>query len=920
VTPANSGIGVPQSTAAPLQDVPGTKFTVPGRQRHLVRRQRLTSRLEAGLKAHLTLLSAPPGYGKTTLLVDWLRARAESGRALLVAWVTLDESDNDPGQFLRVLAAAIRTVAPRVGDSLLAALAQPTSPPWRVVLTGLVNDLLAAPRGIVVVLEDYHVIRTPSVHDAVEFLFTQLPSHDQVVIATREDPPFPLAELRAKGALCELRAADLRFTPAETVAFFTEVMGLPVSAADAAALETRTEGWVAGLQLAALSMRGLGPQAAATFGGQHRDVLDYLAEDVLNRQSPSVQTFLLRTSVLDRLTGPLCEAILNEAPAGGAQAMLERITRANLFLVPLDAEGRWYRYHQLFAEFLRHRLETLQPALLDELHSRASTWHEGQGFTGDAIEHALAARSYGRAALLIERSYIQLIFGGRLRLVLQWLSALPAEIVHSRPALSLAHAWSLFLSNRPEEAEIHLKAAEQHVGTHAPSGDGGFIPAQIALLRAEMSQAAGDLTRSIALATQTEALLTSNDVAWASLTRTLMAETYLLKGDVTAACERLVVAAATQRATAHLPTLKRAELTMLARMRLLRGELHRAVTDFAQAAQTFGLHVETFGPAYCFGLGDLRREWNHLDEAQRLLERGVALISQTNVVYAPVAVPGYIALARLRAARGDGSGALTALDECVALARQRQFAAPVFATLAAARAHIWLQHGNLTAAGHWAGTSGLGTTDTVSYLREREYLVLARVLGARKEPAALGLLGRLLADADAHGRGNSMIEILAVRAVVRAALGHPAEGLADLARALALGEPEGHVRVFVDEGAPMASLLRRAHAAGMAPGYVVRLLEVFRESSSGPGPDSTGSEARSMSGPGGMGDPLVEPLTAREGEILQLVAAGASNGDIAAKLFVSTSTVKGHVHHIIGKLGVKGRTQAIAKARELRLL
>jgi LuxR family maltose regulon positive regulatory protein len=354
-------------------------------------------------------------------------------------------------------------------------------------------------------------------------------------------------------------------------------------------------------------------------------------------------------------------------------------------------------------------------------------------------------------------------------------------------------------------------------------------------------------------------------------------------------------------------------------MRLLRGELHRAVTEFGHAAQTLGLHIETFGPAYCFGLGDLRREWNQLDEAQRLLERGAAQISQTAVVYAHVAVPGYIAFARLRAARGDGAGALAALDECVALARQRQFAAPVFATLAAARAHIWLQQGNLAAASHWAGTSGLSPADALDYLREQEYLVLARVLGARKDPAALGLLRRLLADAEAHGRGHSTIEILAVRAVVQTVMGCPAEGLADLARTLALAEPEGYIRAFVDEGAPMASLLRRAHAAGMAPGYVVRLLAAFREGSPPSGPEPTVLEGR-PSGPARTGDPLVEPLTAREGEILRLLAAGASNRDIAAKLFVSTSTVKGHVHHIIGKLGVKARTQAIAKAHALKLL
>jgi LuxR family maltose regulon positive regulatory protein len=905
-----------------LDDVSGTKFTIPRYPSHALRRDRLLARLEEGMQARLTLLSAPAGYGKTTLLLDWLQSRAARAEpAVSVAWFTLEARDNDPVRFLRGLAMALRISAPDVGDATLAALAGHAHAPWRMVLTLLINELLAASSGFLLILEDYHVIREQVVHDALMFLLEHLPPGMYIAIATREDPPFPLAQLRTKGALCEVRAADLRFTADEAATFLNKVMRVPVSPAAAAVLEARTEGWVAGLQLAGLSMRAAGLEVGG-FRGTHRDVVDYLGADVLSRQPDAVQTFLLRTSVLDRLSAPLCETMLGEEPpAGGAQAMLEHIERANLFLIPLDAERRWYRYHHLFAEFLRGKLADEDPGLTHTLHARASAWYEAQGFIGEAIQHALAVREYLRAAGLIERHHKQLVRNGQLQLLLGWQRELSHEIVHSRPRLCVAFAYGLYLTNQPEVAEGYLRAAEQRFGPSTSPEETRFVQGDIALLRAGMSAAAGDLAQSIAHATQARALLPSSDVVGTARACLAVARASLFTGDARAAAETAAAAAVKQAEMADFPLLKRSSLTVLARVHVLQGQLRRAAVEF-EAIRTLQGGTFTLAQGYCVGHGDMLREWNMLEEAERLLEQGMALISESDLLFANTVVEGCVAMARLRHARGDGRGAAAALDVGTGVVRRRKFTCRFPAAVEAARAHLWLMQGNLAAAGHWADRSGLGLDDEVGYSREREYLVLARVVSARKDPGALGLLRRMLKEADAYGRVNSTIEILPVYALALAALGQSAQALRALDRALALGEPEGYVRVFVDEGAPMASLLRRARAAGIAPDYIIRLLVIFHEGQKVGAHAGRQAPAGVQNGPkrGETTDPLVQPLTAREGEILRLVAAGASNRDIAQELYLSPSTVKGHVHHIIGKLGVKARAHAIAKARGLGLI
>ena len=905
--------------ASGLADILETKLLIPRIRPHLVRRSRLIARLDAGMDCKLTLLSAAPGYGKTALLVDWLRVRLAQSAPPHLAWVTLDEGDNDPAQFLRLLVAALQPLVPEVGDAAVA-MTQGLQPlPLRAAVSVLINELVAAEREIILVLDDYHTIQHPDIHEAVTFLFEHLPPRLHLVVATREDPPFPLPRLRARGVLCELRAADLRFTRAEATTFLREVMSLHISEDEADALEARTEGWIAGLQLTALAMSAGGNHSGhsgfiAALKGSHRVFLDYLVDEVLARQPVPVQTFLRRTSVLNRLTGPLCDAILNgERLDGGADAMLDRIERANLFLVPLGAERRWYRYHQLFAELLRTRLDRVEPELAPELHRRASKWYEEEGLIQEAIHHALAAPDWERAAHLIEQHGMAVFHLGQLQTILGWFRALPSDLVQSRPQLCIVYACALIVTNQLDAAERSLQAAERHLQSDFPPDEAQALQARIDSVRAVTAGVRGDLTRSVSLAEQAEELLPASDVAWLWPARIYARR---VMGEVRSQSEHALATVAEQSKAADFPIAARVALGELARLYVLEGRLRRAATTFAEAEQILGPHVLIALPKCCFGLGDLLREQNDLDKAEHLLGQGVESLTEANAVEAYTAANGYIALARLRQARGDSPGAMAALGEFTDLARRREFDRRVTDRAAAARAHLWLIQGNLAAAARWADNSGLTPADPVTLPQEFEHLVLARVLAAKKRRTALALLDRLLQHAESHGRFGSAIEILAVRAVALQRFGDSARALQDLERALALGEPEGYARVFVDEGTPMATLLRRARTHGMFPEYAAKLLDAFgdRSATDGLSPARPGAATRPK-----VAGPLIEPLTRREREVLRLLAEEASNQEIARRLFITVGTVKKHVYHIFGKLGVRNRAEAVAKARALNL-
>jgi len=872
----------------------------------------------------LILLCAPVGFGKTTVLVDWLNSRRSEGDlADSVAWLALDESDNDPVEFLRSLIMALRVSAPRVGSSFLHALVSPLPPLPRKILTLLVNELAAFGRHVILVLEDYQVIRERAVHDAVAFLLEKPTALLHMVIVTREDPPLPLPRLRARGAVCELRAADLRFTLDEVTAFAQEVMGLRLSPGDLAALATLTGGWIGALQLVALSMPARAGDVAdfiAELAGRRSDLLDYLTDEVLARQSPSMVTFLLHTAVLDRLSAPLCAAVLGEENLDEVQSSLDEIERHNL-LAALDGERHWYRYHPLFAALFRARLRQTEPALFTELHRRASRWHEEHGLPHDAIQHALAATDFDGAARLVGTHAMRSLAGGEIHTVLDWCLRLPVGLVQTDPRLGIAYAYALALANQPDVAEAHLQDVEQRLLRDSPSEEVKRVRAQIGLLRGIAALAVGDLERTVALAVEASDALPEHDGVGATFGQLARAYAFRANGDVTSAGERVVADVAKRVARLGFPALARIGFGLLGRLYMTQGRLRRAAKTFGQVerltdgAQPLGV------PMYFLGHGELLRQWNELATADALLQRGIDAVSELTTVDAWVAAHGYVSLARLRQAQGDSRGAMAVLDAFAVLARQREMGPQVLAHVAAARAQLWLTQGNHVAASRWAAACGLAPDGPVSYLRETEYCVLARVLFAKKNPAALMLLDRLLNEAEVHGRMGSAIEILVLRSLAWQALGDRTRAFSSLARALALGEPEGYVRVFVDEGSPMASLLRRARVHGIAPEYGDRLLGFLEDRTVDPDPAAPrpgfppGASATSVP----TLSPLVEALTRRERDVLRLVIVGASNQEIARRLTISTGTVKQHLAHIFGKFGVRSRTQAILKARTLHL-
>ncbi|HEY3231123.1 MAG TPA: LuxR C-terminal-related transcriptional regulator [Roseiflexaceae bacterium] len=920
------------------------KLYVPRPRALLVSRARLLERLAQGMAGALTLVSAPAGFGKTTLLAQWL---AQSGTP--VAWLSLESADNDPVRFLSYLIAALQRLDQRVGTTALALLHTPQPAPPETLLAVLTNDLVSREGAdFALVLDDYQVIEAPPIHRALAYLLEHLPPQLHLILATRADPPLPLARLRAQGQLTELRAAELRFDAQEVSAFLHTVIGLDLPPEAIAALEQRTEGWVAGLQLAALSLRGSADVAGflAAFTGSHRFVLDYLCEEVLAQQDAPTLAFLLHTSILERLSGPLCDALLLETMNAERRTMntiavdedsslivhsfgqsyseliLEALERANLFLIPLDDERRWYRYHHLFAEVLRSRLQRTQPLLVPELHRRASAWYAQHAMVADAVQHALAASDVEGAVRLIEQHALTVAGRGQTQTVLGWLNALPDTLVRARPALCIAHAVMLMLfTQQSQAAEARLQDAERLLQADTPAEQARMIGGWAALIRGNLARSTGDLLRTVALAHQALDLLPKAEVIGRTTALVYTAHAYQVSGDVRPASERLVAATVgPAQASGNLFSILRSRI-LLARLYVLQGRLRAAATIYEEAVRVIGgpeiLQVLSSGPAHCFGLGDVLREWNSLDEAERHLSHGMRLLEGTTLVDADFITLGYTALARLQQARGQVSQAGATLDAFADLAQARHFVPQLVARMAAVRAQVELMQGNLASAVGWADASGLTADDAPHYPREQEYLTLARVRIAqrRRDPQgpflqeAQRLLERLQVEAEAKARMGSVLEILMLRALAFDAHGQRTDALTTLERVLRLGEPEGYIRLFVDEGACLRALLRHAYRRGITPEYVATLLAAF----AGPHASDPQLHAAHPSA-------LVEPLTARECEVLQILDAGASNRDIAHSLVLSLGTVKKHISNICGKLGVQSRTQAVARARAVQLL
>ena len=798
-----------------------TKLYVPASRPDLVPRPRLADRLDEGLARGLVLVCAPAGYGKTVLLADWARRGGHPA-----GWLSLDAGDNDPARFWRHAVAALDRARPGLGERVAPLLGPSAPSSFQALVTALINELAAEPDAeeMLLVLDDYHVINTQAVHESLAFLLEHRPPGIWVVLASRSDPPLPLARLRARGQLGEVRAADLRFTPEEAAVLLQHVAAA-LPDASVAALAARTEGWAAGLQLAALSLRGQDDVAGfvAAFTGSHRYILDYLAEEVLERQGEQLRTFLLETSVLERLSGALCDAVTGRA---GSQALLDQVERAGLFLMPLDEVRGWWRYHHLFADLLRARLQAEQPGRVPHLHRNAAAWYEEHGLADDAIRHAMAAAEKAWAARLIEQHFDEAYsLRGEAATIQRWLSALPADLVRRRPRLLLAQAQLAAAAGRVEAVEPLLEVAERSSAGLADeafeptAGRAGSllvnIPALIAVHRSYLAMLRGDAEATAAFASRALAKLGEGERMLEYLARFNLAIAEWLRGRL-AEAERVFVSSIA--GWADKPTITAWGRHILGQVQRARGRLDAVVLSCQQALESITMPGRrpppAAGPAYV-DLGEVAYQRNELDTALRQVTEGIALCLP--LAYTPPLAAGLVTLAWIRQATGDPAGALEAIGEA---AQAAPGPARLLNPVPAHRARLLLAQGDLAAAARWTKEQGLAAEDGPDYPREPGHLVLARLLLAQDRPSqALALLDRLYAAAAAQHRTGSLIEAGALRALALAASGDEADAVAALAETLVLACPQGYVRVFADEGRrwPPCSASSRPSAPARRP-------------------------------------------------------------------------------------------------------
>jgi LuxR family transcriptional regulator, maltose regulon positive regulatory protein len=903
-----------------------TKLYIPPPQPGVVPRPRLINRLNAGLAMgrKLTLISASAGFGKTTMVGEWL---AHCGR--LVAWLSLDEGDRDPIRSIAYLIAALQTIQAGFGEGLLAVLQSPQPPQAETILTALLNEIAAISDNFILVLDDYHVIDSQVVDQALTFLIEHQPPQMHLVIATREDPSLPLSRLRVRGQLTELRAADLRFTPAEAAEFLNQIMGLNLSTEDIAALATRTEGWIAGLQLAAVSMQGREDVAGfiQAFTGSHRFVLDYLVEEVLQHQPEPIRNFLLQTAILDRFCASLCNVVTEREDGKEILAILER---SNLFLIPLDDRRQWYRYHHLFADVLRAHLMEAQPDRVATLHQWASAWYEQNGFPPDAIRHALAARDFEHAAGLIELAWSAMDLSYQSSTWLGWVKALPDMLIRIRPVLSVGYAWALLDGGELEASESRLQDAERLLDTPTnktcleqsrkmvivDKAQFRSLPASIATARAYRFLALGNVADAVKYAQQALELTPEDDQARYIQATSLLGIAQYSSGDLEAAERSLAAFHTNLRQTGETVTLISITF-LLADIRVALGRLHEAESIYQQSLLLVtgpgGLVPPGTADLYR-GLAELYLERGDLEAAAQHLLTSQKLGEQTAVTDWSHRL--CVSQARLKAAQGDLNGALALLDEAERVTIRTPL--PDVRPIAALKAQVWLKQGRLAEALRWAREQGLSVDDIIGYTREFEYITLARIrIAAGKSDREAGsldeaarLLGRLLQAAETGGRLGSVIQILLLQALAFQAQDNLPHALALLERALTLAEPEGYVRIFVDEGETMRLLLEKQsrHQDHALSDYVDKLLAAFTQ------PAAVPTSASSQQKPD-----MMEPLSERELEVLKLLRSDLSGPEIAQQLIVSLNTFRTHTKNIFNKLGVNNRRTAVRRAEELDL-
>lgn len=879
-----------------------TKLNMPQLRHNLVPRTHIAQRLNAnlvqeqGFARQLTLVSASAGFGKTTLVAAWLRRAPQP-----VTWLTLDEHDNDPARFLTYLVAALQQVDARIGQSTQDLLSAPQPPPADVVLTALINEIAQVSRPFFLVLDDYHKIHSRTIHDQLGYILEHQPRTLHLVVITREDPLLPISRLRARNQLLELRQIDLRFTTAEVTEFFSRTVGLDLPPQVIAILEDRTEGWVAGLQLAALSLHHQGDvdDFLRAFAGSNRYILDFLFDEVLSQQPAAVQEFLLHTSILERLSGPLCDAVTQRA---GSETLLQTLEANNLFVIPLDTTRTWYRYHHLFAELLRHRLRLAGDPRATELHVRASQWYEAENQPFDALQHALAGQAWTRAAVLIQQLSTQMLRQGQVTTLLGWLQSLPEDIVQHRPALCFAMAWALLLTGQLDQAERYLTCAEK-LTEHAAPARGDLLVAQAYLARAR-----GAHEEAIAYAQAALQVLPPSDAMARSIVALSLGMAQIARGHLIEAEQTLNEAYAAAQATQnHYGALT--ALSLLGSMQLAYGRLHLAAQLCRQVLSTGGQLPPT-AMAHSV-MGALNYEWNDLTAAANHLARGIELCQVSGNV--DVMIDCLVSLARVRLAQRNHPAAHAALAQAQDLVEHKGVTPMAPGKVAAGWMALALAQGDMAAAQFWAPQTASPTALSLVHARvplAPIYLQVAQGNHAQAG-AALEVLWDWAEQAGLHFVGIDVRVLQALTSPTAAA------AIRFLLEALAMAEPEGCVRTFVDKGPGLVDLLRAVRRQGGSAAYVNTMLAACeadgRQATNLPDDQETSTVHVATSG-------LIEPLTERELEILHLLANGLSNEQIGDRLFIAVGTVKTHLHRIYGKLEVESRTHAVARARALHLL
>lgn len=864
-----------------------TKLAMPIIRKDRVARPRLIEKLNADLwQAHgfarkLILVSAPAGFGKTTLVADWL-----GNIGLQAAWLSLDESDNDPVRFLAYLLAALKQIDARIGLAAINMQQSLPPPPGETIIASLINDLAEISQSFILVLDDYHAIHDPIIHRLVGFLLEHQPENMLQVILTREDPLLPISRLRSRGQVCEIRLDDLRFTPDETAGFF-QLMGLDLAQVDLDTLQSGTEGWITGLQLAALSMQGFSDphHFILSFAGSNRYVLDYLFEEIFSQLPTEIQDFLIKTSILDRLTAGLCDKVTGRSDS---REQLESLERANLFIIPLDPSREWYRYHHLFGDLLRHQLRLQKDTPLEELHRQARLWFEGEGYLGDAIQHALAARDWESASRLIVKASEGMLKRGEIATLIGWLRNTPVEIVFTQPMLCITFAWALLLASQFDAAKPLLEHAEQL------ARPGSSFLGQVAAAQAYLARARGDNQRLIEKSQQALSLLPEADMVSRGTVAMNLGLAYWHEGRLDEAEQALRDAQEISGRVGNTYALLTAQI-FLARTLATRGRLRQAAAMYQKLIRDGG-NVPILLLAY-YDLSTIYYEWNHLQQAEEHLTRGLEMSTRSgNTEFQN---SGHILRVFLALAKGDTAGAIEAVEQSHALARD--FSSVTQARSAACHVRLALALGDLDMAAHWAEQ----ITDQVDAHSFYRFLNLTRprllIAGGQKKAAA-EQLNACFERATEAGWGYAVIAVRVLQALAAETTRTAVEYLAD---ALRMAQPEGFIRTFADAGEQLTPLLQEAALRGILPNYVGQILSAIGK-----------VHKRVMLEQ----SPLAETLSERELEVLRLAAAGLSNREIAAKLVVSPGTAKTHIHNICNKLGVRNRLEAAMRAKELNLV